>query len=366
MARSAGGVLLLSFLAGPAGSSDILSPAYLSVLRRYAAGERASALTELASWPVVRLRSEIGSLDALRGQARVCLGCGAAEIWEDVPARAGLMLHADAALADWRAGRPARLQESAALAYAGMMRDDPRHADFVRRFFEATVAIHQLELRWGLALDWTERGLRAFPGSAALHLVVGTIEEVQGTLVAPAMIADVFVDPAARSLRARASADRDARQHFASARAALRKALVSDPSCVEARLRLGRLAWRLGEPQAARAEFQAVLAAEGQGDRAFLAHLFRGRLDEDAGRLDDAVASYTAALALLPQSHSAGVALSEARHRLGDLPGAREALPAARPGAATRGAGDPFSRYPYGSSEDAEVRLEALRRELTP
>ncbi|MFN8094153.1 MAG: hypothetical protein U0599_18400 [Vicinamibacteria bacterium] len=115
--RIAAAAAALWLAAGAARPQDeaVLSPAYLSVLKRYASGDRSAALTEIAAWPEGRLRREMTSLASLRRAGRACNGCGAQHVWQGLPVRAGLMLHADAALGDWRAGRPARLAESAAL-----------------------------------------------------------------------------------------------------------------------------------------------------------------------------------------------------------------------------------------------------------
>ena len=50
---------------------------------------------------------------------------------------------------------------------------------------------------------------------------------------------------------------------------------------------------------------------------------FLGRIDEDAGHLEDAARSYGVALALVASAQSARFALSHVRLRSGDTPGAR-------------------------------------------
>jgi tetratricopeptide (TPR) repeat protein len=368
---TASALAVLSLVAAPALAQEpVLSPAYVALLSRYAEGEREAAIADLAAWPEARLRGEMTNLAALRQRVRACLGCSAPSLWDSLPVRAGLMLHADAALAERRKGSLARLQESAALEYVQMMRDDPRHAAFVRRVLEATVAVHHLEMRWGPALDWADRALRIVPDSAPVLLAVAAIEEMEGTLVTPVprwdAFADPLSDPAARHLRAQWEAGQETRDHFRKARDAARRALAADPASVEARLRLGRLAWRLREPDEARAELQAVVDAGSPTALVFLARLYLGGLAEDEGRLADAVPAYEAARAIVPSSQSAGLALSEVRHRLGDAAGARAALLAAVAEGGRRKASDPFWDYPFGASKDAAARLEALRRETAP
>ena len=79
---------------------------------------------------------------------------------------------------------------------------------------------------------------------------------------------------------------------------ALRSAVAADSSLHEARLRLGRVAWRLGEAVEARSALNDVLSRETGGSTAFLAHLFLGQLEEDSGKPAEAVRSYESALAL--------------------------------------------------------------------
>jgi tetratricopeptide (TPR) repeat protein len=369
--RAAASVAAALWLAGApsrAEGDDALSPAYLAVLNRYASGQRTAALAEMAAWPEGRLRGELTRLAALRRAARACPSdtCGARSLWSGLPLRAGLMLHVDAALGDWRAGRSARLAESAAAEYVEMMRDDPRHAEFVRRVLESTVAVHHLEMRWGTALDWGERALKIAPGSTVVLLAMAAIEEMAGTLVAPAERPRAPVDPSARRMVARVEADREARDHFRRARELARRAHATDPAGAEARLRLGRLAWRLGELEDAKVELHAIVAGGAPLPLLFLARLFLGGIAEDEGRLEDALAAYEAAVALLPEAQSAGVALSEARHRQGDAPGARRALHAGLAAAGRRKANDPFWDYPFSASTEALRRLETLRGEVFP
>ncbi|HKZ33503.1 MAG TPA: hypothetical protein VJ648_14225, partial [Vicinamibacteria bacterium] len=70
---------------------------------------------------------------------------------------------------------------------------------------------------------------------------------------------DVF-DPSTRQTQLNLGRGREARQRLERARRLLRDAIAVDPSLHEVRLRLGRVAWRLGDAYEARAAFEAVLA----------------------------------------------------------------------------------------------------------
>jgi tetratricopeptide (TPR) repeat protein len=335
------GLVVLLAPAGLAAQSGVLSPAYESVVRRYAAGDRQGAVANLADWPEGRLRDEFTALRALVQASLACPGgCGAANVWQRIPIEAALMLHSDAAQEVRGEGRLPRLHESAAVEIARLMKQDPSRRTFARRWYEAMAGLAQGENRWGEALEWAERGLEDYPDSAGMHLVLGSIEETLGARLG-------------------------FRAHLERAERALRSAVAADPSLGEARLRLGRVCWRLGETTEARSFLQDVLDREPERETALLAHLFLGRLDEDAGRLDEATQAYEAALALDPSAQAARIALSHVRLRRGDTASARAEAETALGFSGYRLRQDPFWLYPWGPSVGVEERLEALRREAS-
>jgi tetratricopeptide (TPR) repeat protein len=349
------------------------SPAYETALRRYESGDREGAIAEMGAWSERRLRDEMTTLRALCEKARACRRCPAADRWEKTPVRAALMLHSDGAQRARRDGQSPVLQESAAAEVARLMKDDPLHHGFARRWYEAMASLAEAETRWAEALAWAERGLQDFPDSVEMRLVQASIEETQGVLeltqgasgAALERRDESLVDPNTRRSRAEFLHRRDVRGRFERAHGALLAAIAVDASLHEPRLRLGRVAWRLGEAAEARSVLKDVLAREPDARTAFLAHLFLGRLDEDAGRLDQAMGSYEAALALDPRSQSARVALSHLRLRRGDASGARAEIQKTVGSAGRRPQPDAFWLYPWGPSVGVEDRLEALRREAT-
>jgi tetratricopeptide (TPR) repeat protein len=364
-------LLSLSTLAA-AQRSDGLSPAYESAIRRYHSGDRAGAIADMNVWPERRLRDEMTAFKALGRRAQACQGCPDADAWEQMPVRAALMLHSDCAQRARRDGQSPRLQDSAAVEVASLMKDDPSHRAFVRRWYEAMASLAQSENRWDEALAWAQQGLREFPDSVEMLLVQASIEEMQGAIEktrgAPGAVRernDSLLDPDAKRSRAERLHRRKVREHFENAQRALGEALAADASLPTLRLRLGRVAWRLGETAEARSAFLDVLARKPDAATAFLAHLFLGRLDEDAGRLDDAAASYEAALTLDPRSQSARLALSHVRLQRGDATGARAEVEKAVGEGGRRPQPDAFWLYPWGPSVGVRGRLEALRQEAT-
>jgi tetratricopeptide (TPR) repeat protein len=139
-------------------------------------------------------------------------------------------------------------------------------------------------------------------------------------------------------------------------------ALAADPALHEARLRLGRVLWRLEKSDAARACFEAVLAKGAEDAVTFLARLFLGRIHQDEGRLAEAEREYAAALELKPASQPAAVALSQARQLIGNPEAAREVLRRYLVYAHRRAELDPYIDYLMAHTATGQRTLEQLRR----
>ncbi|MEZ5317911.1 MAG: hypothetical protein R2752_10970 [Vicinamibacterales bacterium] len=147
----------------------------------------------------------------------------------------------------------------------------------------------------------------------------------------------------------------------------LRKALDADPSLVEARVRLGHVLYQLDRTGDARAELADAIARARDAERpdqAYLAHLFLARIAEEAGRADEALAAYDAAIAVAPHHPAASLAAARLRAGAGDLATAvtLAAAPLTSPGDDGFGDLDPWTLYPYGSwGSDRPAALARLR-----
>jgi hypothetical protein len=343
--------------------AQALSPAYSAIVERYLAGDRAGAVAEIGTRPEERLREDRAAVDTLRRAAQTCPACPAAAEWRRI-ARAALMLLTDCAQQARRDGKPAHARESEAAGVARALATDPDLRAFAERWYGAMAGLAQGDNRWAEALGWAQAGLRDVPESPRLLLVVASIEETQGVLELSSA-GDPLAGVPESEKRARLARLHEALLRLADAQGHLREALLASPGLVEARLRLGRVEWRLGQSHEARASFDAVLAQGPANPTAFLAHMFLGRLHEDAGRLPEALRCYGAALALQPSAQSARLALSHARLRLGDAAAARAEAGTAVGAGGHRLRDDPYSLYPWGASVGAEERLEDLRREAS-
>jgi tetratricopeptide (TPR) repeat protein len=363
---AAAGLLLAAALPVRAGAEmSELSSGYREAVRRYAAGERDAALDAVASLPERQLKQQLAALTALARRARACTAaCDAIVAWREVLPVAAAMLHTDASLqARARATTAARLQETTATAIVELLRDEPERRGFVERWHVAMAGVAAADARWNDAQVWAERGLQALPGSAELALALGAVLETRATLEAPRW--PQLTGATAQQRTANQNRFLLTRERLERARRALVAALAAAPSLDEARLRLGRVQWRLGEAAEAKATFEQVAARTAAHDVVYLARVFSGRIAEDGGRFDEAVRAYEAAIALDGEDQAAYVALSQALLRLGDSIGARRAVEASLAPAGRRSHSDPFWNYGWGPGARISDRLEGLRREAS-
>jgi tetratricopeptide (TPR) repeat protein len=121
-----------------------------------------------------------------------------------------------------------------------------------------------------------------------------------------------------------------------------------------------------GDGGAALAELDVVLARAQDKDLRYLALLFQGRVRTRQGRSREALEAYTAAIAVDERWQTARLALSQARWRLGDLQGAREALqPIVAPEPVRAESMDPWWLYPWVQGWRPDALFEALRQEVS-
>jgi tetratricopeptide (TPR) repeat protein len=321
-------------------SPQVLSPAYKTLVVRYASGDRLGAADELCGWRDSRIKRE-GVPASL-------------SVWAGVPPRAALMLHTDCAQRAPGDRRLPRVHVDAAWSIARMLAKEPTLRAFARRWYEAFAELAQAEYRWGHAIDWAERGLEDFPGSAELWLVRGSIQEMQAIQAAQASPLLPAGEPVP-----------NVEKYLQAARKSLRASIHADASLAEAHLRLGRIAWRIGDAAEARTELEAALARSKEPRTSYLALLFLGRLEEDAGRLHDAAARYEAAVAIGSDHQSGRLALSHAQLRLGNPAAARREVDAALESAGRRKERDPMWLYPWGPAVGVDERLEAMKQEAS-
>lgn len=352
--------LAATLLIASALDSAGLSSRYARVVGLYASGDRAAAVSQIGDFSDDDLRRELKAL-------RKALGPGApsCELCErEISLRAALMLHTDRALferARLQRAAPepecvASFEADAAAAIAEIVAcHDGGLRDFAGRWAAATAMRARADGCMLDAVHFVDLGLKWDPRNAMLLLVRGMVHETIASALASS--------PQARPEAGRVGSMR-CQDELELARASFESALAADPGLAEARLRLGRTEWRMGDVARARSSLQAVLAAEPKRSIAYLAHLFLGRLDEDASRFVEARREYSAALDIDPGAQVAGLAVSHALLMDGDEGAAREALKAAL-GSKPRSADDIYWGYPMGGAALAQTLFEKLRGEAS-
>jgi uncharacterized protein HemY len=121
--------------------------------------------------------------------------------------------------------------------------------------------------------------------------------------------------------------------------------------------------WRHGKPEAARQRLESVIAGSREPALVYLAHLFLGRVHEDAGRLTEAEREYRAALDAAPQAQTPQIALAHVLQGLRDEVGAGAAIRRALEPTRQARLYDAFWYYSSAWSGQADARFEGLVKE---
>src|SRR5438445_1344814 len=359
--RTAAAALLA--IASPA-ASDPVNAEYRELVARYARGERALALAGLARFSNAELGRiaqavEAEALAAERGKAAEPL----------IPLRAAVMMHLDLddaerpeALGTEQPRRCPGTQAGIAARYASLLAWHEKTKSFARRFFVALAHSCQWDACLLEAQRWAREGLKLFPRDAELLLAVGSALEESATIwTGGSTVESPAMPPRFREAARTAAAERAAR--YRQARSLFEDAIAADDGLTLARVRLGRVRWRLGEREAGQAALEKAVARSTDPQLLYLAHLFLGRVHEDSGRLEQAVEHYRFSLALDPGAQAAPLALSHALRREGEAEAARDVLRRALAHAGKRAGRDAYWDYLVGDAVHFREELAGLRQE---
>jgi tetratricopeptide (TPR) repeat protein len=320
---------------------DALPDDYREIVGQYAAGETAAALFQLGGWSDERVRKHVSNLSDAVVSIRKCPGCPIRVAFTKFPLRAALLLHLDRELQEHFS-----LPESEQAPVCG--------SGLQAIAFEHLASILTLVDPAGGAF------VKRFPKEASLLLAEGVALEARAYFnMTPAPVS-IGLSPA--TMRMRDELNANLRFLRDQARQSFEAAVAADPALTEARLRLGRVLWRQGRLEPARAALQAALGQPAEAPQQYLAHLFLGRVLEDSGDAVAAEEHYRIALALRPLSEIAAMAISHARFLQGDSEGARQALRSGLLAARRRLENDPWVPYMLPQSPEGEAILAELRQ----
>jgi len=353
-------------------SVPVLSAEYAEMVRLYAAGDSTAALAYLRAWPESRVREHNDGLKDAVVSIRKCPGCPTRLAFSRFPVRAALLLHADLETQQQLSppeseqipvcgsGPQAMAVEHLA---AILLLIDPDAGSFVKRAYLGMAGQAMWSHCFGEAGGWARSGLRHFPRDPLLLLAEGVAFEARSFFTMAPAPATMGLTPA--TLRRREALKAELRDLGEKARQSFEQALSADPNLVEARLRLGRVQWRLGREEPARAALEEVLAKHAEAPQQYLAHLFLGRILEDRGELAAAEEHYRVALAMQPLSEIAAVAVSHARLLQGDVEGARDRLRAGLEAVRARRDFDPWMSYLLPQTPGGEAIMAELRESIS-
>ena len=138
-----------------------------------------------------------------------------------------------------------------------------------------------------------------------------------------------------------------------------KRALESDASLVEARVRLARLLELRDRHNDAARELKTALSGDPSGVVGFYAHLFAGRTAQGSGQAGEAMLHYKEARSLFPNAQSALLALSQLSLLQADVP--ETLAPVEQLGGRSEVfTADPWWQYYLCSGRDADELLKAL------
>lgn len=348
-------------------AAAVVSAGYEALIRQYASGERAAAVAALLTWRPGDLDRQVRALQQ-SSPGTACPSCP--DRIGSLPLKAAVMLHADRDILEHpRTESPEHprpcpgdhARRAGQIAAILAERDGTR--DFARRFFLAVANRSQWDFCLDAAQQWARDGLERFPRDPSLLLALGAALEEKATLgPVPDQAARIFP---LRRPRGVSDPSGERALWYRNAERALAEAVRADPDLFEARIRLGRVRWRLGLDDSARQTLEEALRRGGAPPLPYLGQLFLGQVLERAGRANDAARAFQEALAFEPQSQAAAVALSHVLLSSGDGLGARRVLEEALGHAGRRPERDPYWDYPSSNAATADLALQALRLEAS-
>jgi tetratricopeptide (TPR) repeat protein len=266
--------------------------------------------------------------------------------------RAALMLHTEIVLGLRPGGlrmprdeRQAHVNAQAALLGAlEIPPRDPNTNPFLQAWYLLVIADAQGNLNLPTAKLTTVTARKSLGDYAELLLASGALEELAWTLQ--------------HEQQSQLGVNGDLKE----AESAYRRALILNPKLIEAQLRLGRVLTLRDKPDDAVRALEQLRPDNTEGGFLYLARLFEGAAFEQQGQMDRAADSYRSAIAVMPASQSARVALAHLRHAVGHRPEAVDLVRELAGGAQRADdRADPWLWYIRGISWRVPAYLDWLR-----
>jgi tetratricopeptide (TPR) repeat protein len=326
---------------GAARPSPAIADDYAAIVRAYRDGDADAAVARLVALDRQRLETDFRLFTKWASPG---LAAAAAALHTEVALRPRVAItvrmadvHLELAASIVEAGLPPTIPLLGPRMPKGSdLREMPQH--FRRLWYLAVLTA--MEQQGRLKVEYFERARLLFPHDAEILLLSGIAEEV-------------FASP--RLLTLSAGARRNALER---AEAYLRDAIAIAPDRMEARLRLGRVLAQRGRAAEARDLLTGVTGIE-DARLPYLAALFLGGLEDEAGNTAGAAQWYAKATAGIPAAQAARLASSELQHRAGERQKAIDTLDSA---IGEKNVDDPWWAYVFGEYWRTDLLLDALRK----
>lgn len=359
--------------AAAAQTAPALSSDYTEMVDLYAAGDPTAALGLLGGWPLVRIRRHTKDLSDAMASIRKCPACPTGLAFSRFPLKAALLLHADREIQE-QLGLPVseQIAECGRGPHATIIEHlssillliEPKADGFLKPLYLAMARQAQWSHCFPQSQLWAHAWLKRFPRDGPLFMALGIAAESSAFFTMP--LAPHPVNEPSSIARQRDMLALALHAKWESARRAYEDAITASPDLVEGHLRLGRVLWRLGRLEAARASLETALGRPAEANIQYLAHLFLGRVLEDNRQWSEAEEHYRTALSMQPLSRTAAVALSHVRFLQGDTASARVILRDGLDAQYRRTDYDPWVPYLITQTRDGEKILAELREALRP
>jgi hypothetical protein len=317
---------------------------YTALVRQYRRGDVQGAMASLVRWPPERVRT------ATRPPLPV-------QDLDVAEAEAAVMLHSDVSMLV--AGIDRRLSRQhldVARAWVRTLSNDTA-ARFKERWQAYAVGPFLVQHDLQAATLAVRQGIAAFPRSADLQLMQGTLMELtarsetsdfRGVWRTPSTSDADFMDN--RPIRRIENGLTDAA-------AAYQRALDLDPFLLSARLRLGWVYDVNNSASHAREQLRMVADRATSRELRYLAHLILGGLAEQEGRSDAAYEEYDTAHSIQPDAQTAHLALMRAARMTGHVDRAERLF--AEYAARASGSEDPWWYFSIGVDTELFAWLHA-------
>jgi tetratricopeptide (TPR) repeat protein len=331
---------------------------YWTVAKKYKL-DPAKAVAEMTAWT----RDRIGKAQAIQFQPEQA---GRAEYvkskaeWSPESLRLAAMLHSDLGMqALLRNRNLAEFEFQTGIADGWFVLADNRQTapGSIRARWNVTVA--RVLLVYG-EVGAAERTLirvgERIPNDPAILLTHGTVKETQAARMLAEVSSGRLDEPATSGKPRNAALD--------AAAGLFERALKVNPSLIEARLRLARLAILRRDDARADALLTEVLAAQLDPSMKYVALLLQGDVRQRQGQMDVAAKAYLDAIVTSPDGQSAYMALSQILLRSGQRADAATVLDRwyARKVADTTA--DPWWTYPLGFKLTMDAEFEEYRAQV--